>query len=132
MAVPQVQASLTQLGCADHRRQFPAARSVVAPLELSVVSRNKRTLGATFFFTSRHNMGEWVGGLGAGGGAAGGGSAVGQEYEVGGRRLRVIRQLGEGGYSFVYLVKLVQGDGLAAASPGTDTLYALKRVIASP
>ncbi|KAL4856246.1 Serine/threonine-protein kinase ENV7 [Chlorella vulgaris] len=90
VAVPQVQASLTQLG---------------------------------------HNMGEWVGGLGAGGGAAGGGSAVGQEYEVSGRRLRVIRQLGEGGYSFVYLVKLVQGDGLAAASPGTDTLYALKRVL---
>lgn len=58
-------------------------------------------------------MGEWVGHLGAGGGAAGA-SAIGQEYELGARRLRVVRQLGEGGYSFVYLVREVQASGAAA------------------
>ncbi|EFN55898.1 hypothetical protein CHLNCDRAFT_145529 [Chlorella variabilis] len=75
-----------------------------------------------------HSMGEWVGHLGAGGGAAGA-SAIGQEYELGARRLRVVRQLGEGGYSFVYLVREGAGSGGLLAAPAGTGLFALKRVL---
>lgn len=78
----------------------------------------------------RHSLG-----LGGFGGDAGGGSAVGQEYTLRGRRLRVVRQLGEGGYSFVYLVRQLADAGPSTAtssllaSPALGTqLFALKRV----
>ncbi len=74
--------------------------------------------------------------LGLGAGELGGGTVAGQEYELRGRRLRVIRQLGEGGYSFVYLVRQLQPEfahdsaplAAAAAAPGAGQLFALKRV----
>jgi hypothetical protein len=64
---------------------------------------------------------------GAGGGAAT--AAAGQEFELNGRRLRVVRQLGEGGYSFVYLVREVEAEGGGLLPTGTQ-VYALKRVSA--
>lgn len=65
--------------------------------------------------------------LGSGGDARGG--AAGQEYALGRRRLRVVRQLGEGGYSFVYLVRELAGDGSGLLpAGGAPQLYALKRV----
>lgn len=78
--------------------------------------------------------------LGLGAGDVGGGTVAGQEYELRGRRLRVVRQLGEGGYSFVYLVRQLQTGpahggstssgalAAAAAVPGAGQLWALKRV----
>ncbi|KAL4451544.1 hypothetical protein ABPG75_007206 [Micractinium tetrahymenae] len=80
-------------------------------------------------------------GLGGLNGDVGGGTAAGQVYELHGRRLRVIRQLGEGGYSFVYLVQPLRPDSVhsssagggplavAAAAPAAGQLFALKRVL---
>ncbi|PRW20781.1 Serine threonine- kinase 16 [Chlorella sorokiniana] len=66
------------------------------------------------------------------GSSTGAPSAVGQEYQLGVRRLRVLRQLGEGGYSFVYLVRDVAAAGGAGAllpsAVGPHT-FALKRVL---
>lgn len=76
----------------------------------------------------RHSILDGIGSLG-GGGAGAASSAVGTEYELGGRRLRVLRQLGEGGYSFVYLVREVAGSSAALlAPPAEPQQYALKRV----
>jgi serine/threonine protein kinase len=66
-------------------------------------------------------------------GSAGGGAATaaaGQEFELNGRRLRVVRQLGEGGYSFVYLVREVDMAGGGGLLPTGTQVYALKRVSA--
>ena len=63
---------------------------------------------------------------GAGGGAAT--AAAGQEFELSARRLRVVRQLGEGGYSFVYLVREVEAAGGGGLLPTGAQVYALKRV----
>lgn len=66
----------------------------------------------------------WVPSLG---GAAGGG---GEEVEVGGRRLRVVKKLGEGGYSFVYLAREVHTPSAAGGSAPPGQLFALKKVLA--
>jgi hypothetical protein len=59
---------------------------------------------------------------GAGGGAAT--AAAGQEFDLNGRRLRVVRQLGEGGYSFVFLVREVEAAGGGGLLPTTFCLQA--------
>ena len=56
-----------------------------------------------------------------------GGLAGGEEVVLGGRRLRVGRQLAEGGYSFVYLAREAPSPDRPAA-PGRP--YALKKVLA--
>lgn len=72
--------------------------------------------------------------LGGGGAASLGAAELGREYDLGPRRFRLLRLLGEGGYSFVYLAREVTPPGSAgplaggAAAAGEQRLFALKRV----
>lgn len=79
--------------------------------------------------------------LGGGGGTSLGAAEIGREYELGRRRFRLLRLLGEGGYSFVYLARevtppdsagLLAGGGSGAGGSGEQRLFALKRVRAGP
>ena len=54
-----------------------------------------------------------------------GSAAAGEEVTLGGRRLRVVRKLGEGGYSFVYEVREV---ATAERPLPDDAPLALKKV----
>ena len=45
-----------------------------------------------------------------------------------GRRLRILRQLGEGGYSYVYLVRDVTAQGAGGGLQQQESLFALKRI----
>ena len=65
----------------------------------------------------------WVPSLG---GAAGGG----EELDLGGRRLRIIKKLGEGGYSFVYLAREIPPSSVMDVSVPAGQLFALKKVLA--
>jgi serine/threonine kinase 16 len=61
--------------------------------------------------------------------ALGGGG--GEEVAVGPRRLRVLRKLGEGGYSFVYLAREILPAQAAGQPPAAGQLFALKKVLAA-
>ena len=49
------------------------------------------------------------------------------DVQMKGRRLRILRQLGEGGYSYVYLVRDVTAPG-GGMQPQQQSLFALKRI----
>ena len=74
---------------------------------------------------------DWLGGLGGGTGPDAT-AVIGRVFMVNGRSLRVVRLLGEGGYSFVYLVletATTAASAGAASGHGVGQHYALKRVL---